>query len=166
MTDKSRASVAPFRHRYWRTLPRLSLFAVMTNVLCAANAPTFSSFASYGVNINAIASDSAANTYLAGPTQPGAIATTPGAFQSQDNSTGVCGIIPLVGIQVPCQGSFVEKLGPTGAVIFATYFSGNGTTTVTGIAVDQQGNVYIAGVTLPPLGSTNTFSQAAPTLSR
>jgi uncharacterized protein (TIGR03437 family) len=157
ITHRSFALVAPFRHRPWRILPRLWLFAVLTNVLCAANVPTFSYFTSDSVSINALASDSAANTYIAGTTQPGAIAATPGAFQSQDNSSGYCGTIPYVGALIPCIGSYVEKLDPTGAVIFATYFSGNGNTIIYGIAVDQQGNVYIAGVTAPPFGSTNTF---------
>jgi uncharacterized protein (TIGR03437 family) len=157
ITHKSLDPVALFRHRSWRVLPRLSIFAVLTNVLCAANAPTFSYFASDGVPINAIASDSAANTYIAGTALSEAIATTPGAFQSQDNSSGYCGTLPYVGALIPCNGSFVEKLGPTGDVIFATYFSGNGNTSVTGIAVDPQGNVYLAGTTSAPFGSANTF---------
>jgi hypothetical protein len=156
-THRSLSPVAPRRHTSWRILPRLSLFAVLTNVLCAANVPTFSYFANYGVNVLAIASDSAANTYIAGTTPPGGIAATPGAFQSQDNSSPyICEFsgCPPAGIQ--CIGSFVEKLDPSGAVIFATYFSGNGNTTISGIAVDQKGNVYVAGTTTP-LGDINTF---------
>src|ERR1700728_3040217 len=96
MTQRSLARVAPFRHRCWRTLPRLSLFAVLTNVLCAANVPTFSYFASGPGSVNVIASDSAANTYIAGAAQPGAIVATPAAFQSQDNRRGYCGPVPMV----------------------------------------------------------------------
>jgi uncharacterized protein (TIGR03437 family) len=157
VTHKFFGPVAPFRHRPWRALSQLSIFAVLTNVLCAANAPTFSYFASGPGSVNVIASDSAANTYIAGAAQPAAIAATPGAFQSQDNSSGYCGVVPMVGALFPCIGSFVEKLEPTGAVIFATYFSGNGNTTISGIAVDRQGNVYVAGVTSAPFGSANTF---------
>jgi uncharacterized protein (TIGR03437 family) len=161
MTHKCVGPVASFRHRYGRILPQLSLFVVLTNTLCAANVPTFSYFQSGPVSVNVIASDSAANTYIAGAAQPGAIAATPGAFQSQDNSSGYCGVVPMVGALSPCIGSFIEKLGPTGAVIFATYFSGNGNTTISGIAVDQQGNIYVAGVTSPPFESGNTFPLTA-----
>ena len=157
MRHKFLAPVALFRHRAWRSLSQLLLFAALTNILCAANVPTFSYFASLGVDVHAIASDSAANTYIAGTALSGAIAATPGAFQSQDNSGGICGFVPLAGAPLFCYGSFVVKLGPTGAVIFATWFSGNGNTSVSGIAVDQQGNVYLAGTTSPPLGSANTF---------
>lgn len=107
-----------------------------------------------------MATDSAGNTYLAGT---GAITPTPGAFQPQYNASGTCGY-DYPGIGVPCVGSFVEKLNPTGAVVFATYFSGNGNTLINAIAVDQQGNVYLGGATSPPLdtppaplGSVNTF---------
>ena len=161
MALRSLVRVVPFRHRSWRILPRLSLFALLTNNLCAANVPTFSYFQSGPGSVNVIASDSAANTYIAGAAQPGAIVTTPGAFQPQDNSSGYCGTVPLVGALIPCMGSFVEKLDPTGAVIFATYFSGNGATGITGIAVDTQGNVYLAGGTSPPFGSANTFPLTA-----
>src|SRR5580704_8858856 len=125
----------------------------------AANQPTFTSSLS-NVQINAIAVDSAGNTYITGTTS-GAIATTPGAFQSKDNSTGACSGSSGIGVPLPCSGSFITKLDPTGAVVFATYFGGNGLATANGIAVDQQGNVYVAGNTSPeldvPRGTTNTF---------
>jgi len=120
----------------------------------AQNAPTFTY--SSQVQILAIATDSASNTYITGTAQPGAIATTPGAFQSQDNSTGICEIV-FPGVPISCIGSFVEKLDPTGAVVFATYLSGSGDTIATAIAVDQRGNVYVGGRTSPQVGIANTF---------
>lgn len=139
----------------------LPLLLLLANVVCAQNVPTFtyssSLWAGDQVGISAIATDSAGNTYLTGTTQPGAIATTPGAFQSQDNSSGYCGFVEFVGVGIPCTGSFVEKLDPTGAVVFATYLSGNGDTFANAIAVDQQGNIYIGGATSPPVPGTNTF---------
>src|SRR5580692_3052385 len=92
------------------------VLALVPNLIWAQNAPTFT-YSSPGwlegqVVINSIATDFAGNTYLTGTTQPGAILTTPGAFQSQDNSTGICGNIFPVSVGIPCIGSFVEKLSP------------------------------------------------------
>jgi uncharacterized protein (TIGR03437 family) len=127
----------------------------------AANVPTFT-YSLSEVQISAIAVDAGGNTYITGTTLSGALAATPGAFQSQDNSSsGACSGSSGGSIPLPCGGSFITKLDPTGAVVFATYFGGNGLTTVNGIAVDQQGDVYVAGTTSPPVdvpgGSTNTF---------
>ena len=147
MTQRTLILSAPLRHSAWGVFPQLLLLALLANVLCAANLPTFSYSSSKWlaneVQLTGIASDSAGNTYITGATPPGAIATTPGAFQSQDNSNGTCSFAPMIGAPIPCTGSFVEKLDPTGTVIFATYFSGNGNTTVNGLAIDQQG--YLCG---------------------
>ncbi len=127
----------------------------------AANLPTFN-YTSAGINQpNAIATDSAGNTYVTGrasPTVP--LATTPGAFQPQSNAgtcTSVFAFIISVGIG-PCTTSFVVKLDASGAVIFATYLGGSGPTDAKAVAVDQQGNVYIAGLTASIDGNPpNTF---------
>jgi hypothetical protein len=50
--------------------------------MLAANVPTFT-YSLSEVEINGIATDSAGNTYIAGTTFEGTIATTPGAFQTQ-----------------------------------------------------------------------------------
>jgi uncharacterized protein (TIGR03437 family) len=122
----------------------------------AANLPTFT-YNSGDVQISAIATDSAGNTYITGT---GSIAATPGAFQSQHN-TGLCAV-GGGGIGPPIAGScpdvVIIKLDPTGAVIFATYLGGNGQNTANAIAVDQQGNVYVAGGTSGFfMGQSNTF---------
>jgi hypothetical protein len=47
---------------------------------------------------------------------------------------------------LPCGDAFIAKIDPTGsALVFATYFGGTDTEWVTGIAIDDQGTVYIAG---------------------
>jgi hypothetical protein len=127
----------------------------------AANLPTFN-YTSAGINQPvAIATDSAGNTYITGrasSTVP--LPTTPGAFQPHSNAatcTSVFAFAISVGIG-PCTTSFVVKLDPAGAVIFATYLGGNGPTDAKAIAVDQQGSVYILGLTAPVDGNPpNTF---------
>ena len=42
---------------------------------------------------------------------------------------------------------FVTKLGPAGAMLYSTYFGGNGGDAVRGAAVDASGNLYITGAT-------------------
>src|SRR5262249_21266916 len=43
--------------------------------------------------------------------------------------------------------AFVAKFSPTGALVYATYLGGHGTTVGHGIAVDQYGDAYITGWT-------------------
>jgi hypothetical protein len=117
------------------------------------NLPTFT-YSLSDVQISGIATDSAGNTYLTGSTL-GTIPTTPGAFQTQFTAAGICGF--FMSFPAFCHDSFVVKLDPTGAVVFATYLGGNGDTIANAIAVDGQGNVYVAGTTAPPEGRTNTF---------
>lgn len=125
----------------------------------AANLPTFN-YTSDGINgPNAIATDAAGNTYVTGrASSKVSLATTPGAFQPQSNA-GTClfiGAVLSAGFN-PCDTSFVVKLDPAGAVIFATYLGGNGSTDASLIAVDQQGSVYIAGRTGSNDSNQNSF---------
>ncbi len=124
--------------------------------ILAASVPTFT-YSLSGVQITAIATDAPGNTYIAGTTIDATIATTPGAFQTQPTAAGMCGFTPTFGTPLFCNDSFVVKLDPTGAVVFATYLGGNGDTTANAIAVDRQGNVYVAGTTSAGPNSTNTF---------
>lgn len=118
----------------------------------AANTPSFT--ASPAGGITAIATDSAGNTYIAGGAAAGSIAT-PGAFQTQNNSAGVCQLESVFGIVIgnSCSGSFLEKLDPEGNVVFGTFFGGNGGTSISAMAVDAAGNVYLAGSTQGQVGT-------------
>jgi uncharacterized protein (TIGR03437 family) len=134
---------------------RLSLvWLLILPAAFGANAPTFTY--TPASSVGPIATDAAGNTYLAGSAN-GGIVPTPGAFQSQNNSSGICQYVPMVGAGIPCYGSFVEKLDASGNVVFTTFFGGNGNTAISGIAVDQEGNIYVAGTTSPPVGGVNTF---------
>jgi hypothetical protein len=115
----------------------------------AANLTTFtyspSSSLASNIGISAIAVDAAGNTYLTGTTYAGGITTTPGAFQSQI-SGGYCSVSPF---PISCVHAFVIKLDPTGAVVFATYLGGSKNDIANAIAVDAQGNIYVAGSPSP-----------------
>jgi uncharacterized protein (TIGR03437 family) len=98
------------------------------------------------------AADSSGSLYLTGVASSKDLAATPGAFQTASHGPD----------------AFVLKLGPDGKIAFATFLGGNGPACNPGgsclvgvpfpapltddeegfgIAVDQTGNVYVAGVT-------------------
>lgn len=86
-----------------------------------------------------IAVDSSGNAYVGGITSAG---TTPNNFPTTPNA-----VFPK-----PAGGGFVSKLDPAGSqLVFSTYFP----VAASGIAVDGQGSVYIAG-------STNSQSSPFP----
>lgn len=94
-----------------------------------------------------VAADSHGNSYLTGGVLGNPFTATPGAFQSQNSGGNTClaggGLGPP--FMVPCRNAFVMKLDPSGGVVFATYLGGSGDPSVTAIAVDSNGNVYVAG---------------------
>jgi uncharacterized protein (TIGR03437 family) len=75
-----------------------------------------------------IAVDPAGNVYIAG-----AVATAPPE-----------GSEPL---QIPSTDLFVTKLDPSGSEVFTIYFGGSDAETLGGMAIDAQGNLYLAGNT-------------------
>jgi hypothetical protein len=81
---------------------------------------------SYTASIYATAVDSAGDLYVTGQVGSGSLATTPGSLETSGN------------------GSFVAKLSPSGAVVYATYL-GTGGGAGTGIAVDSAGDAYVIG---------------------
>ena len=84
---------------------------------------------------NGIVVDTAGNAYVTGSTVSLNFPTTPGAFQL---ARGCCG-----------SDAFVAKLNSTGSnLIYSTYLGGNDTEWGSGIAVDADGNAYVAGATL------------------
>ena len=85
-----------------------------------------------GATANGIAVDAAGNAYVAG-TASASFVTTPGALRTVAGS-------PVT--------AFVLKLNATGsAPVYATYLGGSGGDTATSIAVDAQGNAFVAGWT-------------------
>jgi hypothetical protein len=92
---------------------------------------------------NGIAADAAGDAYVVGTTNSANLPTAGTPFQSQ-----------LKGVQ----NAFVLKLNPSGsALLFSTYLGGNGSDSGNGIALDSDGNAYVAGQT-----SSTNFPVAAP----
>ena len=139
-----------------------SVLLLLVPCAIAANQPTFTYAIPANTTVAAMAVDAAGNTYLTGSTSSSSFPATAGALQTQF-SGGNCDEV-LIGLQhipvmVPCTDAFVIKLDPTGNVVFATYFGGNGGATVaSAICVDASGNVYLGGTTGPnAFGQPDTF---------
>lgn len=82
--------------------------------------------------VESVALDRDGNAYVAGRTLSSDLPTTPGAFQST---------IQFIDV-------FIAKLNSTGnAAVYVTYLGGSGEERAPKIAVDEDGNVYVTGVT-------------------
>lgn len=98
-----------------------------------------------------IAVDATGDAYVTGYTVSTDFPTTSGAFQTS--------AVPSA------SNSFVTKLNPTGSgLIYSTYLNGtSGHSFSNAIAVDQNGNAYVAGYTIVSFGfptTQNAFSQS------
>ena len=101
----------------------------------------------------AVVTDQTGNAYIAGSTSTSDFPVTPNAYQTTLGSgcpypaltvnTGLIGVLGFLYID----DSFVMKLGPDGTVSYATFVGGSCYDHPTGIAVDGNENVSIAGET-------------------
>ena len=85
-----------------------------------------------------VAADGQGNFYLAGPTTSQDLRVTAGSFQTAHAGQSA---------SVFAGDAFVAKFTSTGALAWLTYVGGKGDDVPHAIAVDPQGNVYIAGFT-------------------
>ncbi|HEX5732933.1 MAG TPA: SBBP repeat-containing protein [Blastocatellia bacterium] len=89
---------------------------------------------------NGIAVDSEGAAYVTGETASTDFPTTPDAFQNQSGGTRTGGGFG--------GDAFVTKLSPSGStLVYSTYLGRSGDEKGSGIAVDSEGNAYIAGTT-------------------
>jgi hypothetical protein len=83
-----------------------------------------------GDNANGVVIDSVGNAYIAGETASTNFPVTNGAYQTTNNLVN----------------AFVTELNSTGtALVYSTYLGGNSQDFANGLALDNTGNVYIAG---------------------
>lgn len=114
--------------------------------------------------ISGIAADAAGDAYVLGFASVATFPTTAGAYQT------TCNQYPTVN-DVNCSSAFIAKLNPTGTTLLAsTYFGGyyagaNNTSDnvgiVSGIVLDNAGNVYIDGTGSGGLPQVNGLTHGA-----
>ncbi len=86
---------------------------------------------------SAVTVDDSGSAYVTGTTCSTDFPVTPGAFQTSNHA----------GANKGCN-AFVSKLNPSGtALVYSTYLGGSQSDAGTAIAVDSQGNAYVAGRT-------------------
>jgi len=103
--------------------------------------------------VESMALDAAGDIYVTGSAQPG-LPTTAGVYQSQ-SPAGKCPAIDN-GPPEPCSTAFITKLSPAGTVVWSTYLGGTGPDDAHAIAVDDAGNVWVAGQTVSSNFPTTT----------
>ena len=88
-----------------------------------------------GATPAAVATDAQGNIYVVGQTTSTNYPVTANALQSQLNGLS---------------DAFIAKFSPAGELLWSTYFGGSKTDSATGVAIDSNGNVLVAGTTYSP----------------
>lgn len=129
----------------------LSITALVAQVMPRHPIPSLSggpfrfTYSLPGAQISTATVDSAGNVYFGGTTSV-ALPTTQGAFQGAFHACAANNAI----LQPSCEWAFVGKLSRAGSLIWLTYLADpNGNSTITAIAADGRGNVYVAGSASP-----------------
>jgi Beta-propeller repeat len=107
-----------------------------------------------GVSPGAIAVGAAGDVYVTGETSSRDFPVTPGAVQSK--LVGNCSVVG----DYPCPDAFVTRLNAAGnALVYSTYLGGDYYDWGTTIAVDTDGNAYVAGDTYGQFPTTASAFQ-------
>jgi uncharacterized protein (TIGR03437 family) len=95
----------------------------------------------------AIAVDAAGEVAIVGSTSSDSLPSTPGVFQPQRNSSGMCVSGDMSATPIPCPDAFVAKLDAAGDLAWATYLGGSLQDQANAVATDASGNLFVAGLT-------------------
>ncbi len=105
-----------------------------------------------------IAVDQSENIYVAGSTNSGTFNTSGTNTAFQATPYGPSCVAPACGTHGFLSAFTVSSSGSTPYTLaYSTYLSGDGTDTVTGLAVDLNQNAYVTGNTTSTVGSSNGF---------
>lgn len=97
--------------------------------------------------LTGMVADPAGNVYLTGPTRSPDFPTTAGSFQ-EDFAGQINGCEVPFGADYNCEDFFVCKISTTGqGMLWGTYLGGDTVDEPKDIAIDPQGNAYVAGYT-------------------
>ena len=116
----------------------------------ARNILTYSTYLGGSSNdtVHAIAVDAKGSVYLAGETVSPNFPVTPGALQQKHGGVPGNDCSIFTGCFMP--DAFVTKLDASGKIVYSTYLGGSSYDIAYSIAVDAQGNAYVAGTTASP----------------
>lgn len=110
--------------------------ALLYSTHLGASSPIFSII--FNIKLGGIAVDAAGDIYVTSLTYSNNFPTTPGAFDTTFNGTGMW-------------DAFIAKLHPAGGgssdLVYCTYLGGGRYDRGIGIAVDESGNAYVVGTT-------------------
>ena len=95
-----------------------------------------------------IAIDPAGNAYVGGFTTSPSFPVSADALQATYAGLGGQGIIGRPGDALNTGDAFVMKLGPSGSLVYSSFYGGVGDDAGMAVALDAAGNVYLAGNTV------------------
>ncbi len=138
ITPNAFQSSSPCQDDYGRTF--CPDYAFVTRIAADAKSLIWSTYIGQSTYVESMAVDSAGNVYLSGGAD-GNFSVTPGALQPVDTSTGTDNGPSL----------FLAKLSADGStLLYGTYLGGMSGAELSGLALDAQGNLWVAGTTASP----------------